>query len=113
MGKITEKGLLKNLASGKLDGIVGDDLTTSGGSSVWMAINGGIPRQFKQGPSRKFFNGRENERIEGKLHILQEWATDDEKLQFLQKFGWLMKDKDVKDYSALFKPSKRVCLHVF
>ncbi len=83
-----------------------DILTTNGGSSVWMAIKDGVPRQFKQGPSKKFFKGKENERIEGKLHVLQEWTTEDEKLQFLQKYGWLMKDKDAKEYSALFKPKK-------
>jgi len=33
-----EKELLRRLASGALDGIVGNDLTTSGGSSVWKAI---------------------------------------------------------------------------
>lgn len=106
MSKITEKGLLKKLSSGALDGIVGDDLTTSGGSSVWMAIKDGVPRQFKQGPSRRFFNGKENERVEGVKHVLQEWTTDEQKLTFLQKFGWLMKDQDVKDYSAKFKPKK-------
>ena len=61
---------------------------------------------FKQGPSRKFFNGKENERIEGVLHTLQEWSTDTEKLEFLRKFGWLMNDADVKKYSAKFKPKK-------
>lgn len=99
-----EKSLLKKLASGALDGMVGDDLTTSGGSSVWKSIKNGVPAMFKQGPSKRFFNGKENERIEGVLHTLQKWDTDDQKLEFLQKFGWLMKDKDVKSYSAKFKP---------
>ena len=30
-----ERNLLKRMASGALDGFVGDNLTTSGGSSVW------------------------------------------------------------------------------
>ena len=101
-----EKELLSKLASGALDGIVGDDFTTSGGSTVWMAIKNGIPSQFKQGPSKKFFNGKENEWTDGVLHTLKKWASDDEKLAFLQKFGWLMKDESVKTYSALFKPKK-------
>ena len=33
-----EKNLLEELASGALDGIVGDDVTTTGGSTVWKAI---------------------------------------------------------------------------
>ncbi len=101
-----EKNLLEKLTSGALDGIVGDDVTTSGGSTVWKAIKNGLPVMFKQGPGGKFFNGKENERYEGVLHTLQKWVTDDEKLQFLQKFGWLMKDADVKAYSAKFKPKR-------
>lgn len=100
-----EKVLLKKLASGALDGLVGDDLQ-SGKSTVWKAIKNGIPAMFKQGPSRRFFNGKENETIDGVLHTLQEWITDEEKLEFLRKFGWLMNDVDVRVYSAKFKPKK-------
>ena len=98
--------LLKKLADGLLDGLVGDDLQTSGKSTVWKQIKDGIPKMFKQGPGGKVFNGKENVRFDGKLHVLQEWASDDDKLQFLRKFGWLMKDADVKKYSAKFKPKK-------
>lgn len=102
-----EKKLLEKLAAGLLDGIVGDDLTTSGGSSVWTRIKDGKPTRYKQGPTKKIFNGKENERIPGVLHVLEEWNTDEEKIGFLRKFGWLMEDEDVKKYSAKFKPSKR------
>lgn len=61
---------------------------------------------FKQGPGGKIFNNRESDRYEGKLHVLEEWLTDDQKLQFLQKFGWLMNNDVVKNYSAKFKPKK-------
>jgi hypothetical protein len=100
------RSLLRRLGEGQLDGFVGDDLTTSGGSSIWKEIRDGIPRQLKQGPSRKFFDGRENTRIEGVRHIQQEWKSDEEKLHFLQKFGWLMRDKEARAYSARFKPKK-------
>ncbi|WP_343253523.1 hypothetical protein [Ligaoa zhengdingensis] len=100
-----EKGLLEKLSSGALDGFVGDDLVT-GKSTVWKAIKNGVPAMFKQGPSKRVFNGKENERIDGVLHTLQEWATDEEKLEFLRKFGWLMKDAAVRAYSAKFKPKK-------
>ena len=102
-----EKNLLQKLASGALDGIVGDDLTTKGGSTIWTAIKDGLPAMVKQGPGGKSFNGKENERYEGVLQTLQKWVTDDEKLQFLQKFGWLLKDSDVKAYSTKFKPKKQ------
>ena len=102
-----EKGLLKKLASGVLDGIVGDSIETSGGSTVWKAIKNGTPMQFKKGPGGKFFNGKENERYEGVLHILDKWSSDEEKIAFLRKFGWLMKDADAKAYSAKFKPGRK------
>ena len=101
-----ENELLAKLAKGVLDGQVGDDLVTSGGSIVWKAIKDGVPAMFKQGPSKRFFNGHENETIKGVLHILQRWATDSEKLEFLQKFGWLMKDETARAYSAMFKEAK-------
>lgn len=101
-----EKNLLAKLASGALDAFVGNEITTSGKSTVWAEIKEGIPRRYKKGPTTKFFNGKENERVEGKLHTLEEWITDDEKLAFLQKFGWLMDDEDVRKYSAKFKPKK-------
>ncbi len=101
-----EKHLLSRLASGVLDGPVGNDLVTSGGSTVWKTIEDGIPRNYKLGPGGKFFNGKENERYSGVLHTLRQWKTDDEKLEFLQRFGWLMDDADVKSYSAKFKPKK-------
>lgn len=101
-----ENNLLKKLASGALDGVVGDELITSGKSTVWKTIKDGVPIMFKQGPGGKFFDNRENVRFEGVLHTLQKWVTDEEKLEFLRKFGWLMKDADVKAYSAKFKPQK-------
>ena len=101
-----EKSLLAKLASGLLDGPVGRDLETSGGSTVWTRIKDGKPARLKEGPTTRFFNGKENEDIPGKRHILEEWDTDDEKLAFLQKFGWLMADDDARSYSAKFKPKK-------
>ena len=101
-----EKGLLKKLKDGLLDGFVGNEVTTSGGSRVWKEIRGGVPRQLKKGPSTRFFNNRENETIDGVLHVLDEWKSDEERLGFLQKFGWLMKDDDARAYSAKFKPKK-------
>ena len=101
-----ESNLLKKLKNGLLDGFVGNDLITSGKSTVWMQIKDGIPVRYKEGPGGKFFDGKENTRYNGVLHILEEWNTDEKKLGFLQKFGWLMDDDDVKKYSAKFKPKK-------
>lgn len=49
---------------------------------------------------------KENERYEGVLHTMAKWVTDEERLEFLRKFGWLMKDAAVNAYSAKFKPKK-------
>ncbi len=99
-----EIGLLKLLSSGELDGYVGDFLFTTGGSTVWTEIKNGIPVRYKQGPGGKFFNGKENERYEGVKHTLAEYKTDIQKLEFLQKYGWLIENDDVKNYSSRFKP---------
>lgn len=101
-----EINLLKKLKDGLLDGLVGDELTTTGGSLVWKEIRDGIPRQLKEGPGRRFFNGQENVTIDGVRHVLDEWITDEQRLAFLQKFGFLMKDADVRAYSAKFKPKR-------
>lgn len=101
-----EKKLLEKLNKGLLDGIVGDFLPTGRGSTVWMTIKNGIPQQLKQGPNKRFFNGKENEVIEGALHTLKTWVSDEDKIQFIRKFGWLMKDTAAQAYSAKFKPTK-------
>lgn len=102
-----EQHLLQKMDSGALDGIVGNSTETSGGSTVWTEIKDGNPVVFKRGPVGKFFNGKENERYEGALTIKQKWTTDEEKIAFLRKFGWLIKDDEVKAYSAKYKPSRR------
>ena len=101
-----ERKLLSKLHSGKLEGLIGDILTTSSGSNVWTEIIKGIPTRYKRGPGGKFFNGKENERYEGKKQIIREWDTDDEQLDFLKKFGFLLKDKDVQAYSSKHRTKK-------
>lgn len=102
-----EERLLKKMRDGVLDGIVGNNIITSGGSTVWTTIKGGNPIQYKQGPGSKFFDGKENEHVAGKLHVLKVWESDDDKIGFLQKFGWLLDDKDVQKYSSKFKKRNR------
>lgn len=101
-----EKKIIAKVLSGVLDGQVGDDFFTDGGSTVWTMITNGRITRYKQGPGKKFFNGKENEFIEGTKHVLQEWITEDEILTFVQKFGFLIDDLDIKAYSARFKPKR-------
>lgn len=101
-----EKNLITKFLSGMLDGQVGRDFYTDGGSRVWTAIKDGEIVRYKQGPGTRFFNGKENERIDGVRHVLAKWITEDQILEFFQRFGWLMPDSDVQAYSAKFKPKE-------
>jgi len=102
-----EKGLLAKLANGLLDGMVGDVKVYSGYKDVYCGkhIKDGEPVSYREGESSRFFNGKENERFPGK-RTEERYDTDDKKLNFLQRFGWLINDEDAKAYSAKFKPKK-------
>jgi len=102
-----ERNLLDKLASGLLDGMVGDEREYRGYKSVYCGkyIKDGIPISYRQGASERFFNGRENERIPGKREE-ERYDTDERKIEFLQRYGWLIDDEEVRTYSAKFKPKK-------
>ncbi len=102
-----EVRLLAKLASGVLDGMVGDEREYRGYTSVFCGkyIKDGEPVSYRQGESTKFFDGKENERIPGKREE-EHFDTDEKKLQFLQRYGWLTNDEDVCAYSAKYKPKK-------
>ena len=100
-----KKCLLEKLSSGGLDGMVGD-LWYSGKSTCWREIENGIPAEYRQGPGGKFFDNRENEHYAGVRHLIKKWVTDEERLEFLRKYGWLMNDEGVVAYSAKYKPHK-------
>ncbi len=107
MRKTTEeKRLLERMANKEFDGPVGDDFVTGSYRKVyhWKMIREGIPISIREGESTRFFNGKENEKISGK-RTEQLFDTDDLKLEFLQRFGWLMNDREVREYSAKFKPN--------
>ena len=100
-----ELNLLAKMESGALNGLVGDTWQ-AGKSTCWRVIEDGIPREYKRGPGGKFFNGKENERYSGVLHLECEWHSDELKIAFLRTYGWLMSDPDVRAYSAKFKPQR-------
>lgn len=99
-----ELTLLSRLKSHELDGKVGDTLPDNGyGSSYWFEIINGVPMQIKLGPGGKFFNNKENEHWESEPKIAHRYRSDDEKILFLRRYGWLMDDPAVKEYSAKYK----------
>ena len=102
-----ERNLLAKLAEGLFDGAVGNEKVYHGYKDVTCGkyIKDGEPVSYREGESTRFFNGRGNETIPGK-RTEEHFKTDDEKLGFLKKFGWLINDDDARAYSAKFKPVK-------
>lgn len=100
-----EMNLLAKLASGVLDGPVGDTQVYGTYKKVYCGkyIKNGTPVSYREGQTTKFFNGKENEQIPGK-RTEEHFDTNEQKLWFLQRYGWLMYDDDVRAYSAKFKP---------
>ena len=102
-----EKTILDKLATGVLDGPVGREKIYSGYKNVYCGkyIKNGEPVSYRQGESERIFDGKENHRIPGKLEE-EHYDTDEKKLVFLQRYGWLMEDEDIKAYSKKYKPKK-------
>ncbi len=100
----TERALLKKLADGDLDGCVGDEFVTGDHQNVYCGkyIKNGIPCSYREGEGRRHFDGRENVYIPGKRSI-KKFETDEEKLLFLQNYGFLIDDDEVRTYSSAFK----------
>ena len=99
-----EKMLLQKLSDGLLDGRVGDTFVARGYKKVYYDkyIKNGIPVFRRTGEGSKYFDGKETVRVAGKV-IDTMCETIPEKLDFLRRYGWLMKDNDVIKYSAKFK----------
>lgn len=106
MSKEEEK-LLAKLASGDLDGMVGDERVYPGYKDVYCGkyIKDGEPVSYREVEPTRFFNGKENEMIPGN-RTEEHYDTDEQKLEFLQKYGWLTDDEEVRSYSAKYKPPK-------
>ena len=102
-----EENILDKLSKGLLDGVVGDDFITGDHAKVTFrkVIKDGIPQIIRYGAGSKYFDGKENIHIDGKMTI-EYFKSREEILKFIQKFGWLLADPVVKMYSALFKPKK-------
>lgn len=102
-----EANLLLRLSSGALDGMVGDERAYGTYKHVYCGkiIKNGEPIAYRRGEAERFFNGKETEKIPGRLEE-EHFDTEDRKLEFLQRYGWLMDDAEVRAYSAKFKPKR-------
>ena len=102
-----EKSLLAKLASGELDGVVGEETPCAEHKGTYCGkfIKDGEPVEYCQAkPSRPIDKGIG--RFDCK-HSQKVYNTDEYKLEFLRKYGWLMDDEDARQYSARFKPGKQ------
>lgn len=80
------RDLLKNLAAGMYDGERTD--TEMNGVASGFYVDKGTPVKYREGPSTKFFDGRENTRTPGR-RTEKRYETDEEKTTFLQKYGFI------------------------
>lgn len=80
-----ECNLLLKLKNGRLDGAVGTIMIYSGYLNVtcWKEIKNGVPVSCRKGK---------------KLEIRQ-YITDQEKLEFIKRYGWLINDEEAREYS--------------
>jgi len=76
---------LSKLKSGKLNGVVVDN--ECNGVSWGAYIDDGIPVQYREGKSSKYFDGEENIRIPGK-RTEKRFETNEEKQIFYEKYKW-------------------------
>lgn len=80
------KDILRRLNDGEFDG--GYSERESNGTYTSLYIKDGIPVRRYEGRSSRFFNGKENERISGKVEVT-EYSTDEQKTEFIQRFGFI------------------------
>lgn len=78
--------LLERLNNGEFDNCFSDH--TSNGTLTSLYIKNGIPTRRYEGKSTRFFNGKENERIHGKVEITK-FTTDEQKKEFIQRYGFI------------------------
>lgn len=104
---VEEKHLLEKLNSGALDGVVGSERIFGTYKQVYCGkfIKEGEPISYREGQTTRLFNNKECEHISGKRKE-EHFDTEERKLEFLQRFGFLIDDKEVKAYSAKYKPNK-------
>jgi len=102
-----EQNLLDKLASGILDGMVGDEREYRRYHSIYCGkmIRNGIPILYRQENPTRFFDGQKNHSSAANREE-EAFDSDERKLEFLRRYGWLIDDKEVRAYSARYKPGR-------
>lgn len=102
-----EKQLLLLLETGKLDGDVGDIRTFRVYHSVKCGryIKNGVPTTYHEGKEQAKLLEKETE-TSPIIREEERCLTPESKLLFLQRFGWLIDNEQVRNYSKKYKPKK-------
>ena len=94
-----EHHLLERLAAGEFDGPVGSPCGNNHGSTIMYYIQDGFIKRFKQGPTKRVFDGEETEKVVPDWKNDRTLKTDGEKLNYLRRSGRYIDDSEVQDYS--------------
>ena len=109
MGRTEEEiKLLHLLKTGELDGNVGEMRTFRVYSAVCCGryIKKGIPTVFHEGRLRTSLLGKE--KVSAPIKREEEKCiTEESKLLFLRKYGWLIDNEYVRNYSRKFKNTEK------
>lgn len=100
--------VLQRMSDGEYDGNWSE--STKNGVSLTLSIDDGIPKSRREGKSRRFFNGKENERIPGRVDEIV-YETPEERAEFVRRYGFIDElfgfDEDAKEASEEFYQSRR------
>lgn len=93
-----EKRLLYKLANGKFNGQVGTEVVLHKKICYGTRIEDGNPVLYQRAESMICLNDIEikDTSCSGRSKTFE---TDEDKLRFLQRYGWLIEDDDVKEFS--------------
>lgn len=95
------RDLLRRLGEGEFDG--GWSERSTNGTQTTLYIENGVPKRRYEGKSTRFFNGRENEWIQGKVEET-EYRTPSQKKEFIKRYGFIGElfgfDEDAKKVSG-------------
>ena len=96
---VRENELLNRMATGELDGIVGEPLVMKNGALFRLVIRAGIPTRYYEQPTVMILTEGKVERSLGTIVKINAWRTDTEKLRFLREYGDQINDAAAKEYA--------------
>lgn len=100
--------VLQRMGDGKYDGNWSE--STKNGVSFTLSIKDGVPKSRRVGKSTRVFNGKENERISGKV-VETVYNTPEQRADFIRKYGFIDElfgfDNDAKKASREAYQSRR------